>query len=154
MTAKVKHPQVTNYVAQVREFNRFYAGQIGLLQERFLESPYSLTEARIMFELSRRDNMTAVELAALLGINPGYLSRILKRFASRGFIRRMRSPLDRRELLLNLTSKGHKVYAPLNARANNEVRSSLRHLSPREIGKLLESMDTIRQMLSRPETHV
>jgi DNA-binding MarR family transcriptional regulator len=137
-------------VARVREFNRFYTKQIGVLQEGLLESPYSLTEARIMFELCRRADMTAAELADLLGINHGYLSRILKRFKSLGFIDRARSSADGRELLLNLTRKGRAAYAPLDARANAEVRQLLSHLSAKNRRKLLEAMDAVRRLLSHP----
>ena len=103
-----------------------------------------------MFELSHRANTTASELADLLGINHGYLSRILKRFKSLGLIVRKRSPVDGRELLLTLTSKGRAVYFPLNARANAEVRELLKTLSIKDIRILLHAMERIRQLLGGP----
>jgi len=139
------------FVARVREFNRFYTKQIGVLQEGLLESAYSLTELRIMYELLHGNASTASELAGLLGINRGYLSRILKRFKALGFVARMRSAADGRELLLKLTSKGRRVYAPLNGRANAEVDQLLRGLTGQEAGELLEAMDTIRELLGRAQ---
>jgi DNA-binding MarR family transcriptional regulator len=103
-------------VESVREFNRFYTRQIGLLQEGLLASPFSLTEVRILFELSQRANCTASDLATELGLDHGYLSRILRRFQSLGFITKERSAADGRQLLLTLTSKGHRAYAPLDKR--------------------------------------
>jgi DNA-binding MarR family transcriptional regulator len=98
-----------------------------------------------------RENTTASELAELLGINHGYLSRILKRFKSLGFIERKRSPADGRQLLLTLTSKGRQAYTPLDARASAEVESLLKDLSREDVRKLLEAMDTIRKVLTRRE---
>jgi DNA-binding MarR family transcriptional regulator len=135
-------------VESVREFNRFYTRQIGLLQEGLLASPFSLTEVRIMFELSQRANCTASDLANELGLNHGYLSRILRRFQSLGFITKKRSPADGRQLLLTLTSKGHRAYAPLDKRASSEIEALLEGLSASEIRRLLDAMKTIRRLLS------
>ncbi len=148
MSAKDKNSERVQPVARVREFNRFYTRQIGVLQEGLLKSVYSLTELRIMYELRERTNTTASELAEILGINHGYLSRILARLKSLGFIERKRSPADGRQLLLNLTSNGRRAYAPLDARASAEVGLLLKDLSAEDIRKLLEAMDTIRQLLS------
>jgi DNA-binding MarR family transcriptional regulator len=151
MRAKEKNSEKVQPVAQVREFNRFYTKQIGVLQEGLLQSAYSLTELRIMYELRERTNTTASELAELLGISHGYLSRILKRFKSLGFIERKRSRADGRQLLLTLTSKGRQAYTPLDARASAEVDSLLKDLSPEDVRTLLEAMDTIRKVLTRRE---
>src|SRR5262249_51972303 len=115
---------------------------------------YSLTEVRIMYELVHENATTASALADLLGVNHGYLSRILKRFKSLGFIERSRSLTDGRELLLKLTSRGRKVYALLNERANSEVERLLKGLATEDIRKLLAAMDAIRGLLggSRPES--
>lgn len=149
MSPKHKNSARPASVARVRKFNRFYTKQIGVLQEGLLESAYSLTELRIMYELLHGNATTASELAELLGINHGYLSRILKRFKSLGFIERTRSPSDGRELLLNLTNKGRRVYGPLNERANAEVEQLLKELTAEDIRKLLEAMDIIREVLGR-----
>lgn len=148
MSAQDKNSEKFHPVARVRQFNRFYTKQIGVLQEGLLESAYSLTELRIMYELRERTDTTASELAELLGINHGYLSRILARFKTLGFIERKRSPADRRQLLLHLTARGRRVYAPLDARASSEVELLLRDLSAEDVRKLLEAMDTIRRVLS------
>jgi DNA-binding MarR family transcriptional regulator len=149
MTAGHRKSAKVDSVASVREFNRFYTKQIGVLQEGLLESSYSLTEARIMYELAHGNATTASELADLLGIDRGYLSRILKRFKSLGFVERTRSRTDGREFLLRLTSRGRRVYAPLNERANREVKQLLKELSAEEIRKLLAAMATIRRLLGR-----
>jgi DNA-binding MarR family transcriptional regulator len=143
----------SRYVESVREFNRFYTRQIGLLQEGLLASPFSLTEVRIMFELSQRANCTASDLATELGLNHGYLSRILRRFQSLGFITKERSAADGRQLLLTLTSKGHRAYAPLDKRASSEIETLLKDLSASDTRRLLDAMQTIRRLLS-PEDAV
>jgi DNA-binding MarR family transcriptional regulator/GNAT superfamily N-acetyltransferase len=135
-------------VALVREFNRFYTRQIGVLQEGLLASPFSLTELRLIYELSVRENCTASQLAQAMGIDRGYLSRILRRFQSRGHVQRKRSATDGRQLFLILTSKGRSAYAPLNARANAEVAHLLKDLPRDEMRRLLDSMHTIRYLLS------
>src|SRR5215831_6869218 len=133
MKLRQRNPAKRDYVARVREFNRFYTKQIGVLQEGMLKSPYSLTELRIMYELLHGNVTTASELSELLGVNRGYLSRVLKRFKSLGLIERTRSVSDGRELLLRLTTKGRRIYAPLDKRANVEVEQLLEHLSEREV---------------------
>lgn len=149
MTPKHPSSEERDYIRQVREFNRFYTKQIGVLQEGLLDSAYSLTEVRIMYELLQENANTAAELANMLGINRGYLSRILKRFKSLGLIERTRSSADGREQLLKLTANGRYVYAPLNERANAEVEHLLNGLTAREIRKLLNAMGAIREVLSR-----
>jgi DNA-binding MarR family transcriptional regulator len=140
-------------VESVREFNRFYTRQIGLLQEGLLASPFSLTEVRILFELSQRANCTASDLATELGLNHGYLSRILRRFQSLGFITKERSAADGRQLLLTLTSKGHRAYAPLDKRASSEIETLLKDLSASDTRRLLDAMQAVRRLLS-PEDAV
>lgn len=138
-------------VLLVREFNRFYTRQIGLLQEGLLSSPFSLTEVRIMFELTERSGCTATDLADLLRINHGYLSRILRRFQSLGFITKKRSAKDGRQLQLMLTKKGHRTYAPLDRRASSEVQTLLTHLSEQDVLELLAAMNTIRRLIGHNE---
>jgi len=135
-------------IALIRDFNRFYTRQIGLLQEGLLASPFSLTEVRVMYELSQRTDSTASELAAVLGVNHGYLSRILRRFQSLGLIQKVRSKTDGRQLLLTLTGKGRRAYAPLDARANSEIDLLLKDLSTEEVRHLLDAAQTIRRLLS------
>src|SRR5215467_5897866 len=108
-------------IAAVRRFNRFYTRQIGILHVKLLRSPYSLAEVRVLYELAHREDPAASELARDLGLDEGYLSRILRGFQKRGLVRKRRSALDRRRSLLSLTAAGHKAFAPLDARSSEEA---------------------------------
>ena len=109
----------------LRRFSRFYTRQIGLLQDGILRSRFSLTEARVLYELAHRDKPTATALAEDLGLDHGYLSRILGRFAQSGLVTRKRSADDGRQSLLSLTAKGQKAFAPLDRRSQEEVAAML-----------------------------
>lgn len=135
-------------VAAVREFNRFYTREIGVLNERLLASPYSLTEGRLLYELLHRPGSTASELAAIVGINLGYMSRILARFESGGLIEKSRSRVDGRQLLLNLTAKGRREYAAVDRQANGEIECLLQDVPTEQVATLLEAMQTIHRVLS------
>lgn len=135
-------------VEAVREFNRFYTRHMGLLQEGLLRSQFSLTEVRVMFELRQRPGITASEIAGHLGINHGYMSRIVQRFESLGVLSKQRSASDKRQYLLSLTAKGQRTYAPLDARASAEVHDLLEGLSDTDVRRLLEAMQTIQGLLS------
>src|ERR1700720_4324838 len=107
-------------VAAVRRFSRFYTRQIGLLQDGMLASPFGLAEARVLYELAQRQTTTASALAAELGLDPGYLSRMLRGFSERSLIAKTAAPGARRQTLLSLTTRGRKAYAPLE-KGSNEV---------------------------------
>jgi DNA-binding MarR family transcriptional regulator/GNAT superfamily N-acetyltransferase len=146
MTASAQpHPQT---VPAVRRFNRFYTRQIGLLQQGLLESTFSLTEVRLLYELAHRDGATAVGLAAELTLDPGYLSRMLANFEKRGLIRRQPSLTDRRQSILTLTAKGSATFRPLEARSNQQVAQMLAKLSPAAQAQLASAMHQIEQVLS------
>jgi DNA-binding MarR family transcriptional regulator/GNAT superfamily N-acetyltransferase len=130
-------------VADVRRFNRFYTRQIGVLQEGLLSSPFSLTEVRLMYEIAHRKNLTAVELCRELGLDAGYMSRILKAFERRGLVKRKRSGKDGRRSLLALTAQGWKTFRPLDARSNRQVATMLERLSNPRRKLLVEAMHTI-----------
>lgn len=134
-------------VAAVRRFSRFYTRQIGLLQEGLLKSPFSLTEVRVLFELAHRDRPSAAELAKDLGLDAGYLSRILQGFEKRGLVRKTPSESDGRQSHLSLTSKGQNVFAPLEARSDDEVLTMLSRLSETEQRRLVDAMATVEQLL-------
>src|SRR5438477_7126993 len=104
-------------VHAVRAFNRFYTRQIGALRERLLESPFSLTEVRVLYELADPDRPTASELGKELGLDPGYLSRILSKFLKSGLIRKVASEADGRRMLLSLSPKGNKLFHSLDRRS-------------------------------------
>lgn len=139
-------------VATVRRFNRFYTRQIGLLHEGYLDSPFSLTEARILYELAHRDELTATEIGKDLQVDAGYLSRILRGFERRGFLARAPSRSDGRQSLLSLTAKGRTAFAPLHARSREEIGAMLGKLSATDQARLVEAMRTIERLLgAHPE---
>lgn len=134
-------------VAAVRAFNRFYTRQIGLLRKSYLNSPFSLTEARVLFEVAHRENPSAADLAKDLDLDPGYLSRLLQRFEERGLVSRQPSLLDGRQYHLSLTSRGRKVFAPLDRHSHEQALAMLKGLSQPDSGRLIEAMHTIERLL-------
>jgi DNA-binding MarR family transcriptional regulator/N-acetylglutamate synthase-like GNAT family acetyltransferase len=131
----------------VRRFNRFYTRQIGVLHEKLLRSPFSLTEVRVLYELAHRDRPAAGELARDLGLDAGYLSRILRGFETRGLVRRKPSESDARQSLLALTPKGRKTFDPLDAASSEEVRAMLSRLSEEGQNRLVGAMEAIEELL-------
>jgi DNA-binding MarR family transcriptional regulator/GNAT superfamily N-acetyltransferase len=142
------NPASDDPVQTVRRFNRFYTRQIGVLQEQLLHSPFSLTEVRVLYELAHREHLTASDLCRDLGLDRGYLSRMLQTFEAKGWIATAASPDDRRMVFLSLTSRGRKVFAPLDHRSSREVSSMLARLSPVQQRKLLAGMMDIESVLS------
>ena len=135
-------------VAAVRRFNRFYTKQIGLLTDHLHNSPFSLTEVRVLYELAHRDPWTASELGQELSLDPGYLSRILRKFEDRKLIERQPSPSDARQSTINLPAKGRSEFEPLNDAAAREIGAILDRLSVTDRDKLVRSMQTIESVLS------
>jgi DNA-binding MarR family transcriptional regulator/GNAT superfamily N-acetyltransferase len=136
------------HVQSMRRFNRFYTRQIGLLEEGLLNSPFSLTEVRTLYELAHREQSTAVELCDELGLDPGYLSRILRTFEKKRLIEKRVSPRDRRQSLLSLTSVGRGVFNPLNTRSTAQVSELLGNLKPAQQEELIVAMQTIESILA------
>lgn len=135
----------------VRRFNRFYTRQIGLLHEHLHDSPFSLTEARILYELAHRTALTNSDLCSELGLDPGYLSRVVAGFEKQGLIKKSRSPTDGRAMQLTLTPKGQKTYAPLNLASQGEISAMLEKLSQVEQQQLINAMHSIERLLgTRP----
>jgi DNA-binding MarR family transcriptional regulator/GNAT superfamily N-acetyltransferase len=141
----------TDPIACIRAFNRFYTRQMGLLNEGLLHSEYSLTEVRVLYELAHRDQPSAAELVRDLGIDAGYLSRILKKFESQALLLRSPSDNDRRQLRLTLTETGRTTFAPLNAASEREVSALLGRLGPVRAESLVEAMTRIRRILGDTE---
>ena len=142
-------------VADVRRFNRFYTRQIGLLQEGYLESPFSLSEVRVLYELAHRERPTATELGRDLGLDAGYLSRILRGFQKRGLLKRTPSEEDGRQSHLALTPRGQAAFAPLNARSRDEIGAMLAALPEPEQQRLVQAMHAIEGILgAQPERKV
>lgn len=134
-------------VGAVRRFSRFYTKQIGLLDEGILQSPYSLTEARVFYELAHGDGKTATDVAAELAIDPGYLSRILRSLGRRGLIEKTRSPDDRRRVFVTLTAKGREAFAQLNAGSEAQIRALLERLAEPVQRRLVEAMGAVEEIL-------
>jgi DNA-binding MarR family transcriptional regulator/N-acetylglutamate synthase-like GNAT family acetyltransferase len=139
-------------VPAIRSFNRFYTRQIGLLQGHYLKSPFSLTEVRVLYELAHRDGLTAGTLAKELGLDAGYLSRILDRFEKHGLLRRTVSKSDSRQSHLALTAKGRKKFAPLETQTNHEIAAMLKRLPALEQRHLIDSMRRIERLLGEEKT--
>ncbi|NUT97211.1 MAG: MarR family transcriptional regulator [Saccharothrix sp.] len=137
-------------VADVRAFNRFYTGVIGILDNAYLSSPYSLTEVRVLFELSGGTAETAA-LRTGLGLDAGYLSRILTRFDREGLITRSPSPDDARRQVVGLTDAGRTVLADLDARSNAEVGALLDRVPPSDLASLVGAMRRIQRLLTGAE---
>jgi len=148
-------PPSDDQIAAIREFNRFYTRQIGLLEEGLLRSEFSLTEARILFELAHRTGPTATELGNDLGLDAGYLSRILKKFEQRGLLERRPSATDARQSHLFLTDKGRGAFEPLNKASREQVAELLASLPASEREKVVGAMKTVERLLgSSPEPKV
>ncbi len=139
-------------VAAVRRFNRFYTQKIGVVREGYLDTPLSLAEARVLYELGQRERPSASELARDLGLDPGYLSRILARFAKSKVLTSERSANDRRVSHIVLTEKGARTFAQVNARSRHEIGDWLGTLPAAEQERLVGAMHTIEALLeARPE---
>ena len=136
-------------VSAVRRFNRFFTRQIGVLREGLLHSPYSLTEARIIYELAHCDVVTAADLGRELGLDAGYLSRLVSRLEQQGLLDRLPSESDGRQRLLRLTPAGEQAFALLDKRARDEVAEMLHNLSEEEQQRLLTSMQTIESVFDK-----
>jgi DNA-binding MarR family transcriptional regulator len=134
-------------VAAVRRFNRFYTRQIGVLRKTYLDSPYSLGEARVLYEIGRGGAPTASEIGRSLDLDAGYLSRLLRNFEKRGMIRRTRSARDARQSRLALTTRGRKSFAPLERRSQSTTGTMLGKLAPRDQARLIEAMNIIESLL-------
>src|SRR4030095_5126198 len=123
-----------------RTFNRFYTKQIGLLNRTLLESPFSLTQARILFELAKRKQTTASDLMEDLGIDRGYLSRTLQAFEKQKLLQRKKSSEDSRQRFLKLTSQGKKLFSSLNQKSVSQAKDLLKKLRETDRTKLIASM--------------
>src|SRR5262245_23357016 len=139
----------------VRRFNRFYTRRIGALRAGLLDSPFSLAEARLLYELANRERPTAAELARDLGLDAGYLSRMLRGLERRRLLIRERSKSDGRQSLLALTAEGSRTFGTLNTRSTAEVRTMLGKLSDAGQRRLVEAMRDVERLLgAAPATKI
>jgi DNA-binding MarR family transcriptional regulator/GNAT superfamily N-acetyltransferase len=132
----------------VRRFNRFYTRQIGALREHLLEAEFSLSESRILYELGAGAGLTSAELCQMLGLDAGYLSRIISGFEKKGLIGKTRSPSDARALLIQLTDAGKTVLASLEQAARDEVMAMLRVMPESRQEQLIQAMLQVQSLLS------
>ena len=146
-TSGTARAHLAQRIAAVRHFNRFYTRQIGVLREKPYQSPLSLTEVRVLYELAHREKPTASELSNNLGLDAGYLSRMLTGFEKRGWLDKKPCDDDGRQSLLSLTGRGRRVLAPLDARSREEIARLLGGLSASEQSQLIDAMQTIEKLL-------
>jgi len=133
-------------IAAVRRFNRFYTRQIGVLRRTYLDSPYSLGEMRVLYELAT-GAMTATDIVRALDLDAGYVSRVLRNFERRGLIRKRTSAKDGRQSHLTLTPRGRKSFTPLDARSQRATAAMLAKLAPADQARLIAAMTTIETLL-------
>jgi DNA-binding MarR family transcriptional regulator/ribosomal protein S18 acetylase RimI-like enzyme len=134
-------------IARVRRFNRFYTRQLGVLRKTYLDSPYSLGEARVLYEVAKGGAPTASDIARVLDLDAGYLSRTLRNFEKRGLIERKVSTSDGRQSHLALSARGRQSFAPLERRSQRDTAAMLARLSPADESRLIAAMATIEQLL-------
>jgi DNA-binding MarR family transcriptional regulator len=136
-------------IDKIRGFNRFYTNVIGLLDQHFLDSPFSLTEGRVLFEIQHTENCSAKKIREQLSIDEGYLSRILDIFRKKGLITKTPSSEDRRLHIIKLTEKGRGEFSKLNEHSNQLIAQILEKLSEEEHEELVNMTDRLRELLSR-----
>jgi DNA-binding MarR family transcriptional regulator len=140
--------QDQDVIDKVREFNRFYTNVIGLLDRHFLDTPFSLTEGRVLYEISHTELCTAKKIRSHVDIDEGYLSRIIDKFIQQGLVRKTPAVEDKRLHLIVLTEKGKREFSNLNENSNQQISELLSKLSGAERAELVQMMDSIRVLLS------
>jgi DNA-binding MarR family transcriptional regulator/GNAT superfamily N-acetyltransferase len=141
------HNPLKARIDSIRRFNRFYTRQIGLLGKGYLDSPFPLAEVRVLYELANRDSPTAGDIAKTLGLDAGYLSRMLLGFRRRGFLARKVSATDARVSHLSLTRKGQAAFQELEAKSEAGVSKMIGKLSPAEQNRFVAALGTIEELL-------
>ena len=137
---------IDKQVSTIRAFNRFYTRKIGVL-DGMASSPFSLVEARVLYELAHRQQTTATDIRKELGLDAGYMSRILRAFERQKLVRREQSKTDERQWFLSLTIKGRKAFLPLDERSNRHIAAMLNELSPSEQKQLVDAVQVVRRLL-------
>lgn len=135
-------------VAALRRFSRFYTGRLGLLDEGLLDSGFTLTEMRVLYELAHRDGLAATDLARELALDAGYLSRVLRRFQAQGLLVRSAHPGDARRSTLALTAKGRKTFAPLDRASSVQASALVEHLGADARSELRAALERVERLLS------
>ena len=137
-------------ISAVRSFNRFYTRKLGVLDQQLLKTPFSLSEARVLYELANGENPAAKEIGIELGLDPGYLSRIIQNFDDNGLITRKPLPSDRRQYQLSLTAKGRQAFAKLDCSSHDDVAAMLATLPRGDSERLIGAMAVIERLLGAP----
>ena len=137
----------TEHLEAVRSFSRFYTKRIGLLAEGIVDSPYSVSEARLLYELAQRDTSTLGEVARALALDAGYVSRLVHGLQGRGLVKKARSTTDRRRLVLRLSAKGRTTYERLNAGSRAQISAMMRDVHPDKRAEVVSSMGVIERAL-------
>ncbi|MCE1253913.1 MAG: MarR family winged helix-turn-helix transcriptional regulator, partial [Anaerolineae bacterium] len=148
----MENSDLSERIEAVRHFNRFYTRQIGLLSDHYLNSPFSLTEARVIFELAQQGATHATELNKHLGLDAGYLSRILRNFEKQALINKHPSETDGRQSIISLTQKGREVFAGLNNSSSAGICRMLGKVSEDEQERVVASMNCIQSLLDEEKT--
>jgi DNA-binding MarR family transcriptional regulator/GNAT superfamily N-acetyltransferase len=143
-------PGIDARAERIRRFNRFYTEKIGVLQEGLLQSPFSLAEARVLYEIAHAEQPIAAAIGKRLGLDAGYLSRIVKRLLEAGLLNRSRSRADGRERTLSLTRKGREQFALLDRRSHEEAAAMLRRLAPKRQAELVRALESAQSLLGAP----
>jgi DNA-binding MarR family transcriptional regulator/N-acetylglutamate synthase-like GNAT family acetyltransferase len=134
-------------IAAVRRFSRFYTQRIGFLSDGFLDSPWSLTETRVLYEIAHSDGVTPSRVASELRLDTGYVSRVVKRFQKAGFIRREKSVTDRRQVLLTLTDSGAQAFEEINSSSRAQIGALLTATDRKGRQRLVDAMEVVEQVL-------
>ena len=144
-------PAADDQISQIRAFNRFYTRKLGVLDQQLLQSPFSLSEARVMYELAHRGDLTAKEIGSELGLDAGYLSRIVQKLDDDGLISRKPLASDRRHTQLSLTAKGRQAFARLERTSQDHVGTMLAALSAADRNRLVGATATIERLLGETQ---
>ena len=137
------------FVDKIRSFNRFYTNIIGLLDQHFLDTPFSLTEGRVLYEISNTELCTAKKIRSKVDIDEGYLSRIIDKFIQKGLVKKTPAQEDRRLHIIVLTDKGQREFSKLNDNSNESVHHVIRNLSDQECAELVAMMERIQVLLTK-----
>ena len=148
MSTTVPQTALDRRVATVRAFNRFYTRRIGVLRDGYLQSRFSLTEARVLYELAQTDSLTAILFGEALDLDAGYLSRMLRRFEQEGLLAKRPSETDKRQVTLALTASGHAAFHPLDEQSRQALGVMLSALPEPQQEAVVSGMQTIARLLS------
>lgn len=136
-------------IQQIRDFNRFYTSVIGLLDRHVVNSPYTLPEGRVLYELHHRQSCNASDIIAGTGIDKGYLSRILKSFEKKGLVLKKKSKEDGRAFHIMLSEKGEREFAKINVASSQQIRSLFETLDGSELAVLVNHMKGIKSIITK-----